>query len=105
MRTASAYISKIHAEALGRNYKVQDTNHRLMTFNVYRGAAGCGSINYSQIRFINTCKVPRINQPPCVEPIPIIRTYFGGTPSSSGPLLFGGTPPSSGPRILNGGNP
>jgi hypothetical protein len=103
MRTASAYISKMNAEALGRNSKVQDTNHRLYTTN-YRGAAGCGPLNFTQINYRPWCRAPRINQPPCPDIPPSI--YFGGTPLSSGPsILFGGTPSASGPQVLYGGNP
>ena len=55
MKTAAAYTSKIKAEALGRTYKVQDTNHRLFTTTLYRGAAGCGPVNYNQIMYVKPC--------------------------------------------------
>ena len=46
---ASAWIYKQHSEALGRNFKVQDTNTRAMTGIAYRGAATCTPLNYTQI--------------------------------------------------------
>ena len=55
MKSAAAYTSKLKAEALGRTYKVQDTNHRLFTTTLYRGAAGCGPVNYNQIVYVEPC--------------------------------------------------
>jgi|UniRef100_A0A6C0CT85 hypothetical protein len=55
MRSAAAYTSKLKAEALGRTYKVQDTNHRLFTPTLYRGAAGCGPVDYTQIVYVPLC--------------------------------------------------
>jgi hypothetical protein len=55
MKTSSAYTSKLKAEALGRTFKVQDTNHRLFTSTLYRGAAGCGPLNFAQITYVRPC--------------------------------------------------
>ena len=55
MRTASAYLSKLKAENQGRTYKIQDTNHRVNASTLYRGAAGCGALNPSQIEYPRVC--------------------------------------------------
>jgi len=51
MRTAAAWIYKTHSEVLGKTFKVQDTNHRLMTGIAYRGAAMCNPLNYAEIMY------------------------------------------------------
>jgi len=55
MRTAAAYISKLKAQALGRTFKVQDTNHRALTSTLYRGAAGCAPVDYAQLDYKEIC--------------------------------------------------
>lgn len=113
MRTAKAYTAKLNAEALGRTFKVQDTNRRLFTTSLYRGAAGCGPINFTQISYVPSCEckyisVPAITPPPPAPPPPpvVITIFDGGTPSASGPnIIDGGTPSASGPNIVDGGNP
>ena len=89
MRTAAAYISKLKAEALGRTYKVQDTNHRLFTSTLYRGAAGCGPVNYDQIEYVETCKCDYIGPAKKYTP-PSLRTaiYDGGNASSNFPNIL-----------------
>jgi hypothetical protein len=109
MRTAAAYISKLKAENLGRTFKVQDTNHRLFTSTLYRGAAGCGPVDFTQIDYIEPCLcdyiglAKRAPNPP-VSPVTI--TYDGGNPTSGGTMeKNGGSVRGSGNSILNGGNP
>jgi hypothetical protein len=91
MRTAAAYVSKLKAEALGRTYKVQDTNHRLFTTTLYRGAAGCGPVNYDQIEYVEPCKCDYIG--------PARRSNFR-QPTS---VYDGGNARNPGERILDGG--
>jgi hypothetical protein len=55
MRSAAAYTSKLKAESLGRTYKIQDTNHRLTASTLYRGAADCGPVDYTQIVYVPLC--------------------------------------------------
>lgn len=91
MRTATAYISKLKAEALGRTYKVQDTNHRLFTTTLYRGAAGCGPVNYDQIEYVEPCKCDYIG--------PARKTNF----NSRTTVYDGGTARNPGVRVLDRG--
>ena len=114
MRTAAAYISKLKSEALGRTYKVQDTNHRLFTSTLYRGAAGCGPVDYTQIDYVEVCKCEYIGPapkpyqapPPPPPPPPIPTILDGGSPFRSGPTLIdGGSPVISGPTVIDGGIP
>ena len=91
MRTATAYISKLKAEALGRTYKVQDTNHRLFTSTLYRGAAGCGPVNYDQIEYVEPCSCDYIG--------PARRSNF----TSPTTVYDGGSARNPGPRVLDGG--
>jgi hypothetical protein len=107
MRTATAYISKIKNEVLGRTYKVQDTNHRLFTTTLYRGAAGCGPVDYTEIDYVEVCICDYIG-PARKTPNPpaIIFTYDGGSPASSGGMIIdGGSPMMSGSIVIDGGNP
>jgi len=107
MRTSAAYISKLKNEALGRTYKVQDTNHRLFTTTLYRGAAGCGPVDYTQIDYVEICRCDYIG--PAFKsrnPITLINTLDGGSPYASGRLIIdGGTPFMSGSAIIGGGKP
>ena len=107
MRTAAAYISKIKNEAFGRTYKVQDTNHRLFTSTLYRGAVRCGPVDYTEIDYVEPCKCdylgPAVRAP---KPPSIIDTIDGGTPGSSGfMVLDGGTALRPGSTIIDGGKP
>jgi hypothetical protein len=105
MRTATAWISKLKSETLGKTFKVQDTNHRKMTGSEYRGTAMCGPINYTQIEYSDIRCKRRIGLPPCPSPI-VYSIYDGGIPSQSGPhILDGGTPSNASNTILDGGNP
>ena len=107
MRTAAAYISKLKAENLARTFKVQDTNHRLFTSTLYRGAAGCGPVDFTQLEYVEPCLCEYIGSAPRAPIImkkPRITGYDGGTPSFSGPIIDGGSVLSSG-RIVDGGNP
>jgi hypothetical protein len=111
MRTAAAYISKLKSEALGRTYKVQDTNHRLFTSTLYRGAAGCGPVDYTQIDYVEACKCEYIGSainfnkyPPPPPPIPTILD--GGSPYNSGTIIVdGGSPSGSTSSLVDGGIP
>jgi hypothetical protein len=111
MRTAAAYISKLKAQALGRNFKVQDTNHRAFTSTLYRGAAGCGPVNYTQLNYVEVCKCDYIGPAkrfnPSITPnIPVLPLiYDGGTPSGSGPWIIDGGSVISGGRVVDGGIP
>ena len=113
MRTAAAYISKLKSEALGRTYKVQDTNHRLFTSTLYRGAAGCGPVDYTEIDYIEPCKCDYIGlspkapiPPPPIPPPPMPTTLDGGSALTSGPFIKdGGSTTGSGPTIIDGGIP
>ena len=96
MRTASAYIYKLKNETKGKTFKVQDTNHRLMTGTIFRGSAGCGPVDFTPIFYSNDC---------CIRPPPV-TTLYGGNPYGSGPNIYhGGTPFGSSPPILYGGSP
>jgi 7-keto-8-aminopelargonate synthetase-like enzyme len=107
MRTSTAYISKLKNEALGRTYKVQDTNHRLFTSTLYRGAAGCGPVDYTQIDYIELCRCDYIGlspRPP--KPPAAINTIDGGSPMMSGSIVLdGGSPMTSGSIVIDGGKP
>jgi hypothetical protein len=107
MRTINAYISKLKNEALGRTYKVQDTNHRLFTTTLYRGAAGCGPVDYTQIDYVEPCRCDYIGPASkSHNAIPLINTLDGGSPYASGSLIIdGGTPFMSGSAIIGGGKP
>ena len=100
MRTASAYIYKLKNNTKGRTYKVQDTNHRLMTGAIYRGAIGCGPVNFDEIVYsINGC----CNTVPYNANITVL---YGGSPDGSGYIVYhGGTPSGSQEPILFGGSP
>jgi hypothetical protein len=111
MRTAAAYISKIKREVLGKTYKVQDTNHRLFTTTLYRGAIGCGPVDYTQLNYVEPClcdyigpaKNPPIAGPP---PKPCRDTIDGGTSVASGvPIIDGGNASRPGSQIIDGGTP
>jgi hypothetical protein len=111
MRTAAAHISKLKSEALGRTYKVQDTNHRLFTSTLYRGAAGCGPVDYTQLDYVEPCLCEYLQYtPPFVKggirPIPISFILDGGTPNRlNNTILDGGNPSASGNKLLDGGKP
>lgn len=107
MRTAAAYTSKLKNEALGRTYKVQDTNHRLFTTTLYRGAAGCGPVDYAQIDYIEPCKCDYIGLSPRYPPRPPQPgTLDGGSPSNPGlQVIDGGSPAQPGPTLIDGGKP
>lgn len=121
MRTAAAYLSKLKAEALGRTFKVQDANHRAFTSTLYRGAAGCGPVDYTQIEYRELCGCSYLGPSrdkfgiQLEPPRPTGRAILdGGTPESgvlSGGFsdtvyapnhYSGGSPSGSGPTILNG---
>ncbi len=99
MRTAAAYISKIKPEALGRTYKVQDTNHRLFTTTLYRGAAGCGPVNYDQLEYVEPCLCDYIG------PAKTFNLPITPTPNIPvRPLIYdGGSARNGGGRIIDGG--
>jgi hypothetical protein len=108
MRTAAAYISKLRAENLGRTFKVQDTNHRLFTSTLYRGAIACGPVDFTQIDYIEPCLCsylgPAKRAP--IQPETVFNIYDGGNPSSiTSTAIDGGSVQSSGTTILDGGNP
>jgi hypothetical protein len=110
MRTAAAYISKLKSEALGRTYKVQDTNHRLYTSTLYRGAAGCGAVDYTQLDYVEPCLCEYLEYIPNtvkgVRPIPILRILDGGVPNRlNSKFIDGGNPSRSGGILLDGGKP
>jgi hypothetical protein len=99
MRTAAAYISKLKTEVLGRTYKVQSTNNRLETNNIYRGRTECKAIDYTQIIYTENQKCG------CVARIVTKLIYHGGNSTLSGSkTLDGGTPLRSGSTILNAGS-
>jgi len=108
MRTAAAYISKIKREVLGKTYKVQDANHRLFTTTLYRGAAGCGPVDYTQLNYVEPCLCDHIG--PANKYIPPAKlerdTIDGGTSAASGILVIdGGNALISGNHIIDGGTP
>jgi hypothetical protein len=107
MRTVAAYISKLKNEALGRTYKVQDTNHRVFTSTLYRGAAGCGPVDYTEIDYIEPCKCDYIGSAIVNNPKKLVISVIdGGSPASPGaPLIDGGSPDMSGMIVLDGGKP
>jgi len=106
MRTSSAWIYKQHSDALGRTFKVQDTNHRLMTGIAYRGSAMCYALNYAEIVYkeVPSCCnsfLPYGQLPP---PPVVITVYDGGQYNSSNPsILDGGQYNTSNTTILSGG--
>lgn len=107
MRTATAYISKIKAETLGRTFKVQDTNHRLFTSTLYRGAAGCKPVDFTEIDYVEPCRCDYVGPAPrAVIQRTIISVIDGGSSAASGlPVRDGGTPYRSGQTIIDGGKP
>ena len=112
MRTAAAYISKIKREVLGKTYKVQDANHRLFTTTLYRGAAGCGPVDYTQLNYVEPClcdyigPAKRYIPPPPPPPKPCRDTIDGGIAAASGDILIdGGSALRPGSHIIDGGNP
>ena len=105
MRTAAAYISKLKAQALGRNFKVQDTNHRAFTSTLYRGAAGCGPVNYDQLEYVEPCICNYIGPAKRNSSRPRREIYDGGTPSGSGPVIIDGGSVFSGGPVVDGGFP
>jgi len=102
MRTAKAYTAKLNAEALGRTFKVQDTNHRAFTTTLYRGAAGCGPVNYTQLNYVEPCFCNYLQT--IITP-PENFVYDGGTPLRTGRGLNGGSVSLVGSRVFDGGNP
>jgi len=105
MRTAAAYISKLKAESLGRTYKVQDTNHRLFTSTLYRGAAGCGPVNYDQLEYVEPCRCDYVGPAKRGKFVPLPSIYDGGQPNNPGvPILDGGMVNDYG-RVVDGGFP
>jgi hypothetical protein len=111
MRSSAAYISKLKAEALGRTFKVQDTNHRLSTSTLYRGAAGCNAVDYTQLEYVEPCLCDYLeynsaNFKGGIRPIPIPRILDGGVPNRlNNRFLEGGNPTTSGNKVLDGGKP
>ena len=107
MRTAAAYTSKLRAQALGRNFKVQDTNHRAFTSTLYRGAAGCGPVNYTQLNYVEACKCVYIGPArKTISPFPCNCPcgLDGGTASASGDIIYdAGNQSFEGTTILDGG--
>ena len=104
MRSAAAYTSKLKAQALGRTYKVQDTNHRLFTTTLYRGAVGCGPVNYAQIKYVESCSCDYIG--PAKKYIPArALIYDGGGPGGSGTRLIDGGLVNNTGSVLNAGGP
>jgi hypothetical protein len=90
MRTAAAYISKLKAEALGRTFKVQDTNHRLFTSTLYRGAAGCGPVNFTQLEYVEPCLCSYLGPAKRERPARVPRILDGGSAIRSGPDIVDG---------------
>lgn len=88
MRSVAAYTSKIKSESLGRAFKVQDTDDRVTTDSLYRGAAGCGALSYEQLIYKRPCCVRR----PYIPPFFLVFSRFldGGNPVTSGPVLADG---------------
>lgn len=111
MRSAAAYISKIKREVLGKTYKVQDTNHRLFTTTLYRGAVGCGPVDYTQLIYVEPCLCDYIGpakRRPIVSPPPkpCRDTIDGGIPFASGvAVIDGGNAFTPGSQIIDGGKP
>jgi hypothetical protein len=110
MRTAAAYISKLKAEALGRTYKVQDTNHRLFTSTLYRGSAGCGPVDYTQLDYVEPCLceylVYSAGKKGGIRPNPVKKILDGGVPNRlNNTIKDGGNPSNSGSKVLDGGKP
>ena len=105
MRTAAAWIYKSHSEVLGKTFKVQDTNHRLMTGIAYRGAATCTALDYEELmyedatRFNKCCS--RIYTP---QPVPLLSILDGGNEETVGTIILdGGNFDVRNPFILRGG--
>jgi hypothetical protein len=74
---------------------------------LYRGAAGCGPVNYTQIDYVPICECkyigPAKGRTPDVKP-GIYTIVDGGNPFASGITIFdGGSPASSGRLIVDGG--
>lgn len=107
MRTAAAYISKIKREVLGKTYKVQDANHRLFTTTLYRGAVGCGPVDYTQLSYVEPCLCDYIGpakRQPIIYRLPS-DIIDGGSSSASGKVIIdGGSAKSAGVHIIDGGN-
>ena len=106
MISAAGYLAKLKAENLGRTFKVQDTSHRAVANTLYRGAAGCGPINYNQIKYPYICPCAYRGLAKRFSPIiPTLPDIIdGGTPAAPGSTNFdGGTPAGSGSSNFDGG--
>ena len=107
MRTVAAYISKLKSEALGRTYKDQDTNHRVFTSTLYRGAAACGPVDYTEIEYVEPCKCDYIGSLIIRNSKkPVISVIDGGSALNPGDrILDGGISAMSGILVIDGGKP
>jgi len=109
MRSSAAYISKLKAEALGRTYKVQDTNHRLFTSTLYRGAAGCGPVDYTQLEYVEACFCEYLvygNKFGSKPPVPNPKIIDGGSVTRVTNITIDcGIPQKAGSKIVDGGKP
>jgi hypothetical protein len=107
MRTANAWTARLRTQALGRTYKVQETNHSLSTITAYRGAAACYAINYEQLLYLEMCKCDYITTCNFAAPsLPLSITYDGGDAIFSGNIILdGGNPLLPGTRVIDGGIP
>jgi hypothetical protein len=95
MRTAAAWIYKSHSEILGKTFKVQDTNHRLMTGIAYRGTAICAPLDYAELfyeeaKIRNKCCSQTIIPPIPPPPFPVYSILDGGNEETEGILILDG---------------
>jgi hypothetical protein len=98
---SSRITAQRRVKAIAQGTKVQNTNSRVNTNFLYRGALGCGPISYSEINYV----VPKcIPQCIIIEPCLTASILDGGVPSYVGfHVLDGGTPFQSGICIYDGG--
>ena len=100
---SSRVTAQRRAHAIGNAVKVQNTNSRVNTDFLYRGAIGCGPISYEEIVYtVPTC----LPQCSIVKPCLSASVLDGGVPSYVGVhTLDGGTPQQAGYCQYSGGIP
>jgi len=99
MKSVSAYTSKLRAEVKGRTQKVQDDD-RSVTTGIYRGTAGCGQLNFSQIVYAKRQKCCFVVRK--VVRGAVIINISGGFNEAVGRILDGGFNQAVG-QIFDGG--
>ena len=102
---SSRITAQRRVRAIAQGTKVQNTNSRVNTNFLYRGALGCPPISYSEINYV-VPKCGKLQTVPCPPIISCLTASVldGGNPSYVGfHVLDGGTPFQSGICVYDGG--